>query len=89
MDLTTIPLDLWITLATVIATLIIGQLTKKFTKLEKKQIPLQNLTIGIVVCVIQFAITRDINTAVALSGILSGGTYDLGKAIKHVISKGE
>ena len=89
MDISTIPLDLWVTLATVIATLIIGQLTKKFTTLEKKQIPLQNLAIGIIVCIIQFAITRDINTAVAISGIVSGGTYDLGKAIKQVISKGE
>ena len=89
MDISTIPLDFWITLATIIATIVIGQLTKKFTNLETKQIPLQNLTIGIVVCIIQYAITHDINTAVAVSGIISGGTYDLAKAIKQVFSKGE
>ena len=89
MDINSIPLDFWITLATIVATIIMGQLTKKFTTLDSKQIPLQNLAIGIIVCIIQFAITRDINTAVAVSGIISGGTYDLGKSIKQVFSKGE
>lgn len=89
MDITTIPLDYWIAIATIIATIIVGQFTKKFTDLETKQIPLQNLAIGIIVCIIQFAITRDINTAVALSGIMSGGIYDAGKAIKQIFSKEE
>lgn len=89
MDLSLIPLDLWVTLATIVATIIIGQLTKKFTDLETKQIPLQNLAIGIIVCIIQFAITRDINTAVAVSGLMSGGIYDAGKAIKQIFSKEE
>lgn len=89
MDLSLIPLDLWVTLATIVATIIIGQLTKKFTELETKQIPLQNLAIGIIVCIIQFAITRDINTAVAVSGLMSGGIYDAGKAIKQIFSKEE
>lgn len=89
MDITTIPLDFWITIATIIATIIIGQLTKKFTTLESKQIPLQNLAIGIIVCIIQFAITRDINTAVAVSGIMSGGIYDLSKSISQIFSKEE
>lgn len=89
MDINSIPLDYLIAFATIIATIIIGQLVKKFTTLESKQIPLQNLAIGIIVCIIQYAITRDINTAVAISGILSGGTYDLGKAIMQIFSKGE
>ena len=89
MDINSIPLDFWITLATIIATIVVGQLTKKFTNLEKKQIPLQNLAIGIIVCIIQFAITRDINTAVAVSGLLSGGIYDAGKSIKQIFEKGE
>ena len=89
MDINSIPLDFWITLATIIATIVVGQLTKKFTNLETKQIPLQNLAIGIIVCIIQFAITRDINTAVAVSGLLSGGIYDAGKSIKQIFEKGE
>lgn len=87
MDITAIPVDLWVTLATVIATLIIGQLTKKFTKLETKKIPLQNLVIGLIVFLVEFGITNNMNTAVALSGIMSGGIYDLGKALKDIISK--
>lgn len=89
MDISSIPLDFWITIATIIATIIVGQLTKKYTTLEKQQLPLQNLAIGIIVCIIQFAITRDINTAVALSGIMSGGIYDIGKAINQIFSKEE
>lgn len=87
MDINSIPLDFWITIATIIATIIIGQLTKKYTDLESKQIPLQNLAIGIIVCIIQFAITRDINTAVAVSGLMSGGIYDLSKSINQIFSK--
>ena len=88
MDINSIPLDFWITLATIVATIVIGQLTKKFTALYSKQIPLQNLAIGIIVCLIQYAITHDINTAVAVSGLMSGGIYDAGKAINQII-KGE
>ena len=89
MDINSIPLDFWITIATIIATIIVGQLTKKFTDLETKQIPLQNLAIGIIVCIIQYAITRNINTAVAVSGLMSGGIYDLSKSINQIFSKGE
>ena len=89
MDINSIPLDFWITSATIVATIIIGQLVKKYTTLESKQIPLQNLAIGIIVCIIQFAITRDINTAVAISGLMSGGIYDSGKAIIQIFSKEE
>ena len=84
MDINSIPLDFWITLSTIVATITIGQLVKKYTTLESKQIPLQNLAIGIIVCIIQFAITRDINTAVAVSGLMSGGIYDAGKSIKQI-----
>lgn len=87
MDIATIPLDIWITIVTVIVTILIGELTKKFTKLESKKIPLQNLAIGLIVCIIQYAITKDINTAVAVSGLMSGGIYDAGKAIKEIFSK--
>lgn len=89
MDINAIPLNFWVTLATIVATIIVGELTKKFTNLEKKQIPLQNLAIGIIVCLIQYAITKDINTAVAVSGLMSGGIYDAGKAIKLIFSKEE
>ena len=88
MDINAIPLDFWVTFATIVVTIIIGELTKKFTNLNAKQIPLQNLAIGIVVCIIEYAITKDFNTALALSGLMSGGIYDAGKSINQII-KGE
>lgn len=87
MDITLVPLDVWITIATIIATLIIGELTKKFTNLKNKQIPLQNIAIGITVCAIEYLITKDINIAVAMSGLISGGTYDVGKAINQLFKE--
>ena len=85
MDITQVPVDVWIVLATVIASLIVGELTKKFTKIESKKIPLQNMLIGLIVCGIEWAITKDFNGAILISGIASGGVYDLGKALKQVL----
>ena len=87
MEINTIPIDFWIMLATVIATLIIGELTKKYTTLKSKQLPLQDLLIGLIVCFIEFLITKDLNLALTLSGLISGGTYDAGKAIKQLFCK--
>lgn len=81
-----VSLDLWVAFATVIATLIIGQITKRFTNLKTKQIPLQNILIGLIVCFMEYIITKDINIAVAMSGLVSGGTYDVCKAIKQLFS---
>lgn len=87
MDFSTIPVDFWITLATILSTIILGFLSKKYEIVEKKQIPLQNLCIGIIVCIIQYAITGNFNSAVAVSGLMSGGLYDAGKSIKKLFSK--
>lgn len=87
--LSSIPVDFWVTLATVVATLILGQLSKKFEFIAKKQIPLQNIFIGLVVCAVQYIITKDVNTAVIMSGVMSGGIYDLGKSIALLIKKEE
>ena len=82
-------MDFWITLATIIATLLLGQLSKKFEIVEKKQIPLQNMLIGVLVFLTQYLITKNLNVAVAVSGIMSGGVYDLGKAILQIFKKEE
>ena len=86
MDISSVPVDFWITLATILVTLFLGQISKKYEIVAKKQIPLQNLCIGIVVCLIECAITGNFNTALALSGLMSGGLYDAGKAVKLVLS---
>ena len=84
-----LPVDFWITLATVIITLILGQVTKKFTNIDKKKIPLQNMFIGIFVFLVEYLITKEVSIAIALSGIFSGGMYDLGKAFMQLINKEE
>lgn len=87
--ITQIPLDLWVTLVTIIVNIILAQLSKKYTKISTKLIPLQTMFVGIFVCIIEYIITKDVNTAVMLSGIMSGGTYDLGKSVKNLLSKEE
>jgi len=89
MDIASLPVSFWVTLATVIITLILGQVTKKYTNLDSKKIPIQNLFIGLFVFAIQYLITKDLNTAVAISGIFSGGIYDIAKAFKQIVSKEE
>ena len=65
-----------IEIVTIVVTLILGLVTKKFTNLSSKKIPIQNLLIGIIVAIIEFIITKDFSTAIAFSGLAGGGTYD-------------
>lgn len=66
-----------LTLVTFIVTLICGYISKKNTKISNKIIPIQNLLIGLIVAIVEWIITKDFNTAIALSGLLAGGTYDI------------
>lgn len=62
---------------TFVVTLVCGVITKKMPKISNKIIPIQNLLIGIVVAIVEWFITKDFSTAIALSGLLAGGTYDI------------
>ena len=64
-------------LITFIVTLILGLIAKKYKKINTYLIPLQNLLIGIVMMIIEFIMTKDLNMSIMLSGLLAGGTYDL------------
>lgn len=66
-----------ISLVTFAVTFICGIVTKKCPKISNKIIPIQNLAIGLIIAVIEWIITRDFKVAIALSGILAGGTYDI------------
>ena len=72
-----------LSLVTFVVTLICGFITKKCPKISNKIIPIQNLLIGLIVAIIEWIITKDFKTAIALSGLLAGGTYD----IAHNINK--
>jgi di/tricarboxylate transporter len=66
-----------ITLVTFIVTLILGFVSKKSKFISNNLIPVQNLLIGLIVAVVEWIITKDFNTAIALSGIMAGGAYDI------------
>jgi len=66
-----------ITLVTFIVTLILGFVSKKSKFISSNLIPVQNLLIGLIVAVVEWIITKDFNTAIALSGIMAGGAYDI------------
>lgn len=77
MDLTTI-----ISIVTVIVTFILGLISKKSKWVSNNLIPLQNLLIGVIACVIDWIITKDFNAALIGVGLFTGGVYDLGKNLK-------
>ena len=66
-----------ITVVTIVVTCILGALAKKFNWLSTNLIPVQNIAIGIIVALIEWIITKDFSTAIALSGLIAGGSYDI------------
>lgn len=73
-----------ISIVTFFVTLICGVITKKHPKISNKIIPIQNLLIGLVVAIIEWIITKDFKTAIMLSGLLAGGTYDVVHNLKKM-----
>lgn len=67
-----------------VVSLILGFAAKKFKYIEKNFIPIQNLAIGFIMVVVEFFVTKDFHTAVALSGLMAGGAYDVLKNIKEL-----
>ena len=75
---------------TVIVTLIAGQLVKKYPNINKKRvIPIQNLTIGLIVALVELIITKDFSLAIAVSGLCAGGVYDLLQNMKLILKGDE
>lgn len=70
-------LEYIVSLVTIVVAFVLGVISKKNPKISNKVIPLQNLIVGVVIALIEFAITKDFKVAVMLSGLLAGGTYDL------------
>lgn len=61
---------------------------QKSTWVNNNLIPIQNILIGLVVACIEWAITKDFKVAIALSGVIAGGTYDVFHNLEKII-KGE
>ena len=64
-------------LVTVLVAFVLGIIAKKNPKINNKLIPIQNLVVGVIVAIIEWIMTKDFNVAIALSGLLAGGTYDI------------
>ncbi|MGN1298232.1 MAG: hypothetical protein ACI4VH_07495 [Clostridia bacterium] len=80
MDITTL-----ISLVTIIVTWGLGIISKKYTSLNNKLIPIQNILIGVIVALIEWIVTKDFSTAIALSGVIAGGTYDVFHNLKKIV----
>ncbi len=76
-----------VSLITIIVTLILGVISKKSSKIRNNIIPIQNLLIGTIVAIVEWIITKDFNSAIALSGLIAGGTYDIIHNLEKIIRK--
>ena len=74
-----------ISLVTFIVTLILGIISKKNSFIRNELIPIQNSLVGLIVAIIEWIITKDFNTAIMVSGILAGGTYDIFHNLEKIL----
>lgn len=73
-----------VVIVTMIVTFICGKIAKKVSWFNNNLIPIQNLIIGVVVAIIEYIITKDFSVAIAVSGLLAGGTYDIGNNLNKI-----
>ena len=78
--------EIIMSLVTIVVTFILGIIAKKICWVSDNLIPLQNLVIGIIVSLIYYFMTKDVSINIALSGLLTGGTYDIIKNLKELIN---
>ena len=76
-----------ITVVTIVLTWILGIFAKKSKFISNNLIPIQNILIGVIVAIIEWIITKDFKVAIALSGLLAGGVYDVLNNINKMIKK--
>lgn len=76
-----------ITVVTIVLTWILGVFAKKSKFISNNLIPIQNILIGLIVAIIEWIITKDFKVAIALSGLLAGGAYDVLNNIAKMIRK--
>ena len=62
---------------TMIVSFVLATIAKKYKFISNNLIPLQNTLVGLIVAIIEWIITKDFKVALALSGVIAGGTYDV------------
>ena len=77
-------LEAIIMLVTMLVTFFCGLIAKKVSWFNTNLIPIQNILIGVIVAVIEWIITKDFSTAIAVSGLIAGGIYDIGHNIQKI-----
>ena len=77
-----------ITVVTIVVTWIFGVIAKKSTWIKNNLIPLQNIVVGLIVAIIEWIITKDFSMAIAVSGLIAGGSYDVFHNLQKIV-KGE
>lgn len=73
-----------IMLVTMVVTFFCGLIAKKVSWFNTNLIPIQNIMIGVIVAVIEWIITKDFSTAIAVSGLIAGGIYDIGHNLQKM-----
>ena len=76
-----------LTIVTIVITWLLGIFAKKSNFIKNNLIPIQNLVIGLVIAIIEWIITKDFKVAIALSGVLAGGLYDIPNNLVKIFSK--
>ena len=77
-----------ISIVTFGVTILMGIIAKKVKFISNNLIPIQNITIGLVVALIEFLITKDFSYSIAVSGLVAGGVYDIVHNLDKIIHKG-
>ena len=77
-------LEAIIMLVTMVVTFFCCLFAKKVSWFNTNLIPIQNILIGVIVAVIEWIITKDFSTAIAVSGLIAGGIYDIGHNLQKM-----
>ena len=77
-------LETIVVLVTMVVTFLCGLIAKKVSWFNNHLRPIQNILIGVIVAIIEFIITKDFSVAIALSGLIAGGAYDIGNNLKKI-----
>lgn len=76
-------------IVTIIVALVLGVISKKSTFISNNLIPIQNIVIGFIMAIISWIISKDFSSAIALSGLIAGGSYDIVNNLNKLLKKEE
>ena len=78
--------ELFCTISLLVSSLL-ARLSKKNPLFDNYLIPVQNLLIGVLMALVEWKITKDFKLAVAVSGIMAGGVYDIFHYLNIILKK--